>query len=87
MSFVHGDSESARSLSSLFKMTMDKIEQDTEELEKCKQGAMTGWNDFGVEELEEIVNTLKKALSSATESRRNIESALEAYAEFLEDQK
>lgn len=84
MSFVSGNSESVRALHSLFKGTMDKIEQDTEALEKGKKTVLDGWNDEGAAEVEDMVTTIKNALKGATESRQNVEKALEAYADFLE---
>lgn len=84
MAFVSGNSESVRQLKSVFGMTMDKIEQDTEDLEKYKRNTLDGWNDGGGEELEEIIAKIKKALNNAAESRANIEKALENYADFLE---
>lgn len=85
MAFVSGNSESVRQLKSVFSMTMDKIEQDIELLDKYKKIVMDGWNDEGASELEEIVTTIKRALSNARESRTNIERALESYAQFLEE--
>lgn len=84
MAFVSGDSGSVRQLHSLFKATMDKIEQDTDNLDKQRKTVLDGWNDEGAGEVEEIVTTIKNALKNATESRQNVEKALEAYAEFLE---
>ena len=85
MAFVAGDSGSVRDLLNLFKMTMRKIQADTEDLEKCQKRIKDGWNDDGVEEVETILRTIKKAIEETTESTNNIEKALDAYAEFLEN--
>lgn len=84
MSFVCGNAESARKLNEVFSMTMDKIESDLEELKRYKKNAISGWKDSGAQELDEICSEIERALNEATESRRNISNALEAYAEFLE---
>lgn len=84
MAIVDGDSKSVRDLLEIFKMTMNKLEADTEELEKCEKSIKDGWNDDGVQEVEVILTAIKKAITEMAESKKNVEKTLEAYAKFLE---
>ncbi len=84
MAYVCGNSEEARKLADVLKMTMQRIDEETAELDNGAKQVLSGWNDEDASEIEEMSQTIKSKLSESVESAGNVEKSLEDYAEFLE---
>lgn len=84
MSFVSGNSESARQLQNVLNLTMRAIEEDVEKLEKAGKDIKNGWEDSGSAEVDEMISSIKRALLDATDASTALGKSLEAYAAFLE---
>lgn len=84
MSFVSGNSESARQLQSVMNLTMRNIEADVGNLEKAAKDIKSSWEDEGASEVDEMLAAIKNALLDATDASAAVEKALDAYASFLE---
>lgn len=84
MSFVSGNSESARQLQSVMNLTMRNIEADVGNLEKAAKDVKSSWEDEGVAVVDEMLSAIKNALMDATDASAAVEKALDAYASFLE---
>lgn len=84
MSFVSGNSQSVRELQEFLKKTMQSIESDVSSLDGARNEVVGAWEDAGIEDVNEAINSIKSALENAKSSAPAVEKALEAYASFLE---
>lgn len=85
MSFVKGDSRSARELAKFLKGTMTDIEGCCESIQKSCSSLEGAWRDEGVSEVRESVNVITKGVKESTGDYLTIYNALMAYADFLDN--
>lgn len=83
---VCGNSAQARGLKNIMSQTIQHIENCTESMERAANTVHSAWNDKGVGEVDEILISIRTALNGAKDAMPKIESALEAYADFLDEQ-
>lgn len=84
MSFVKGDSQSARDLATFLKNTMADIEGCCESIQKSCNSLEGAWRDEGVSEVRESVNSITNGVKNSTGDYLTIYNALMAYADFLD---
>jgi phage-related protein len=84
MAKVCGTSEEARQLGSLLTTAMNAVESGVSNIEQGGNSIRSAWNDEGVAVIEELVSSIRSALQGAAESMPQIQKAIEAYAQFLE---
>lgn len=82
---VCGNSEQARGLKSIMNQTMQQIESCIGAMERAANSIRSGWDDDGVGEVDEILNAIRTALNNAQEAMPGVASALDAYADFLDE--
>ena len=82
---VCGNSEQARGLKDVMNKTVQQIENCVSAMERAANNIRSAWDDDGVGEVDEILNAIRTALTNAQESIPNVASALDAYADFLDE--
>jgi phage-related protein len=82
---VCGNSEQARGLKDIMNQTMQQIESCIGAMERAANNIRSGWDDDGVGEVDEILNAIRTALNNAQEAMPSVASALDAYADFLDE--
>lgn len=82
---VCGNSEQARGLKSVMDQTMRHIETCINSMERAAKNIHGSWEDDGAGEVDEILAAIRNALNNAKEAMPGVSSALEAYAEFLDE--
>lgn len=81
---VCGNSEQARGLKNLMNQTMHHIENCINSMERAANTIHSSWDDEGAGEVDEILASIRTALNNAKDSMPSVASALEAYADFLD---
>lgn len=84
MSFVKGDSGSARELASFLKKTMQDIDNCCESITRSCTSLEGAWRDEGVDEVRTSVNYITNSVKSCTDDYLSIYNALMRYADFLD---
>lgn len=84
MAYVAGRSESVRGLQELLNKTMKAIDANLGELDSALKVIRGGFRDEGVQEMEDAVKSISSAVEESKVGEQNVESALEAYASYLE---
>lgn len=82
---VCGNSEQARGLMSVMDQTMQHIEMCIDSMEHAANTISGAWTDDGVGEVDEILTSIRDALNNAKDAMPNVNSALNAYADFLDE--
>lgn len=82
---VCGTSEQARGLKQLMDRTMNGLESSINDMERAVGGIRGAWADDGAGEVDEILSAIRNALNEAKNAMPGVSSALEAYADFLDE--
>jgi len=82
---VCGNSEQARGLKQVMNQTMQHIENCISSMERATNTIHGAWADDGAGEVDEILASIRSALNEAKEAMPSIGSALDRYADFLDE--
>lgn len=82
---VCGNSEQARGLKNVMNQTMQHIETCINSMERAANTIHGAWADDGAGEVDEILVSIRNALNNAKDAMPSVGSALDAYADFLDE--
>ena len=78
-----GTSEAANKLADIIPLTVQAIEENLRKLESQSQAVKDSWEARDNNQIDEMVDTIDKAVKKSMENVEQVEKSIRAYAEFL----